>query len=169
MSYQWQASGDGGVTFTNILGATSANYTNATTPPSDNGTEYRVMVNTTYGSLTSSPPAVLTVGTISADPTSATASPATITNGGWTLLTLNGGGGGANEMVAWYSDSCGGTLAGVGNNLVVDPTANTTYYGRYEDATPCGYNSACQAVTVTVSGSTSAPIISTTGNISWSR
>jgi hypothetical protein len=40
-------------------------------------------------------------------------------------------------------------LAGTGNGLSVSPTTTTSYYGRYEDGTPCG-NSACASVTVTV-------------------
>lgn len=92
--------------------------------------------------------ATVTAG--STAPTSATASSATICNGQSTTLTLNGGGGGASTTIKWYTVSCGGTLAGTGNNLSVSPTTTTTYYGRYEDAAPCANNTSCQSVTITV-------------------
>ena len=86
----------------------------------------------------------------SSDPTSATASPATICNGQSSILTLNGGGGGTGVAIHWYSASCGGTPIGIGDNLTVNPIATTTYYGRYEDGAPCNYNTACAEVTVTI-------------------
>lgn len=94
--------------------------------------------------------AIVTVNQKSADPTSATASPSTICTTGSSTLTLNGGGGGTGEVIKWYTASCGGTLVGTGNNLSVNPSSTTTYYGRYEDPAPCSYNSACAEVTVTV-------------------
>ena len=93
----------------------------------------------------------------SADPTSASASVNPICNGGSTLLTLSGGGGGSIETIHWYTGSCGGTSVGTGNGLSVSPTATTTYYGRYEDGSPCSYNSACQTVTVTVNQKSADP------------
>lgn len=101
--------------------------------------------------------ATVVVNTRSADPTSASASVSTICNGGSTILTLNGGGGGTGEVIRWYAGSCGGALAGVGNNLSVSPSATTTYYGRYETPAPCSHNSACQSVTVTVNQFSVAP------------
>jgi hypothetical protein len=94
----------------------------------------------------------------SSDPTVAAAGSSSICYGESTTLTLSGGGGGDNETVHWYSGSCGGTPAGTGNSLSVSPTATTTYYGRYEDAAPCNYNTACQSVTVAVNND--APVIS---------
>jgi hypothetical protein len=85
----------------------------------------------------------------SADPASATAAPSLVCKGANTTLTLNGGGGGTGEVINWYTSSCGGTLVGTGNNLVVSVDTLTTFYGRYEDGAPCNYNSACATVTVT--------------------
>ncbi len=99
----------------------------------------------------------VTVNQQSADPSSVTATSTTLCNGGSTTLTLNGGGGGTSEVINWYTGSCGGTLVGTGNGLVVSPTITTTYYARYEDGTPCNYNSACASVTITVN---QLPIIS---------
>ncbi len=107
-------------------------------------------VNTACASVT------ITVNQLSAAPTSATASATTICTGSSTTLTLNGGGGGTGATIRWYTGSCGGTLAGSGNNLIVSPTANTTYFGRYEDPAPCSVNTACASVTITVNPSVSA-------------
>ncbi|MFN8316686.1 MAG: hypothetical protein U0T32_09595 [Chitinophagales bacterium] len=96
----------------------------------------------------------ITVNTLSTDPTSAAASPATICNGSSSTLTLTGGGGGTGAVIKWYTGSCGGTLAGTGNSLSVSPTTTTTYYGRYEGT--CN-NTACVTTTVTVNTLSTAP------------
>ncbi|MDR1169825.1 MAG: hypothetical protein LBK97_03220, partial [Prevotellaceae bacterium] len=41
--------------------------------------------------------------------------------------------GGKGKIFKWYTESCGGTLIGEGNNLKVIPTKTTIYYGRWED------------------------------------
>lgn len=100
--------------------------------------------NTTCSSVT------VTVNQKSGNPTSASAGSGTICNGASTALTLNGGGGGTGAIIKWYTVSCGGTSVGTGNGLLVSPSVTTTYFGRYEDGTPCNYNSNCSSVTVTV-------------------
>jgi hypothetical protein len=106
-------------------------------------------------------PVTVTVNQKSADPTSASAPVTTICNGQSTILTLNGGGGGTNEVITWYAGSCGGTPVGTGNNLPVSPTTTTTYYGRYEDGAPCNYNSTCAFVTITVNQKPADPTSAT--------
>jgi len=92
-------------------------------------------------------------------PVSASANPSTICAGSGSVLTLSGGGGGAYETVEWFTSSCGGALAGTGNNLAVTPATTTTYFGRYTDGTPCSsYSTTCQQVTVTVNASPTATI-----------
>ena len=86
----------------------------------------------------------------SGNPTLASASSTTVCSGSATVLSLIGGGGGSNELIKWYSGSCGGTSVGTGNNLTVFPTITTTYYGRYEDGAPCNYQSTCASVKVNV-------------------
>ncbi|MCO5256968.1 MAG: hypothetical protein M9926_09430, partial [Lentimicrobium sp.] len=57
--------------------------------------------------------------------------------------------GGAGTTVGWYTGSCGGSPVGTGNPLVISsPTANTTYYARWES--PTCTPSSCADVTVTV-------------------
>ncbi|TWT41996.1 Proprotein convertase P-domain protein [Phycisphaerae bacterium RAS1] len=56
--------------------------------------------------------------------------------------------GGSGTTIEWFTDSCGGTLVGAGNPLIIDsPTLTTTYYVRWTNS--CG-SSSCVSVTVTV-------------------
>ncbi len=62
LTYQWQVSTNGGTTFTNISDtATNASYTNLLTTLADNANQYQVIVGEGTTSLTSAPPAVLSV------------------------------------------------------------------------------------------------------------
>ncbi len=92
--------------------------------------------------------------------TSASATSTTICEGETTTLSYSGGSG---TTFGWYTGSCGGTLAGTGNNLVVSPVATTTYYGRWETPT-CG-NSTCVTVTITVNPLPVAPTSVTADNL----
>lgn len=113
--------------------------------------------NTTCAQVT------VTVNQPSGNPTSATATPASICAGQSTSLTLSGGGGGTGEVIHWYTGSCGGTSVGTGNGLVVSPAVTTTYYGRYEDPVPCSFSTGCAQVTVTVNPN---PIVTASSSIS---
>lgn len=53
-AYQWQKSTDGGSTFSNVNGASSASYTTPVTLLTDNATRYRVLVSGVNNSVTSS-------------------------------------------------------------------------------------------------------------------
>lgn len=153
LTYQWyknaSASTSGGTSLVAANGAQTSRYTPQATTA---GTlYYYCIVHGGCGAdITSAVSGAFIVNQKSADPTSATASLTTICNGASTTLTLNGGGGGTGEVIKWYTASCGGTPAGTGISLVVSPTTTTTYYGRYEDGTPCSYNSICASVTITV-------------------
>ena len=52
-TYQWQLSTDGGVTFTNINGATTASYTTPATLVADGGKQFRVAATNSAGTATS--------------------------------------------------------------------------------------------------------------------
>ena len=71
-----------------------------------------------------------------------------ISCGGSTTLTVAGGNAGYGATAKWYTGSCGGTLVGSGNSVLVSPSSTTTYYVRYEGGA-CPATS-CAAVTVTV-------------------
>ncbi|MCC6371033.1 MAG: T9SS type A sorting domain-containing protein [Bacteroidia bacterium] len=73
-------------------------------------------------------------------------------------MTLTAGGSindGANW--AWYSGSCGGTLLGTGNSIVVSPTANTVYFVRGEGG--CAVTGSCTAKTLTVVTAPQSPSV----------
>ncbi|MCX6319669.1 MAG: M12 family metallo-peptidase [Bacteroidetes bacterium] len=60
LSYQWQLSTDGGTSFSNIAGATTSSFAQASVPVGQNGYRFRVIVTAGCGSVTSNA-AVLTV------------------------------------------------------------------------------------------------------------
>ena len=137
----WVINSGQGTNSVNVtVGNTSGNIT--VTPSNSSG-------NGTAQTLTT------TVSLLPTDPSTVSASPTTITSGNSSTLSYTGGSG---TTFSWYSGSCGGTLEGTGNNLVVSPTSTTTYYGRWENS--CGQSN-CLSVTVTVTtlkwdGSTSS-------------
>jgi hypothetical protein len=61
LSYQWQLSTDGGTTFSNISGATSATLSLSGLTTGDSGKRYRCVVSATGTSSVTSDPATLTV------------------------------------------------------------------------------------------------------------
>ncbi|WP_299781479.1 PKD-like domain-containing protein [uncultured Formosa sp.] len=71
----------------------------------------------------------------------------TICEGTSTSLNVSGGTLGTGATIEWYTDSCGGTSAGSGNNLVVSPTVTTTYYARYNG--DCN-TTTCASLTINV-------------------
>lgn len=60
-AYQWQMSVNGGLSFSNIVGATGASYTTPATVTSDMGKQFRVVVGNPAGTVVSNA-AMLTVG-----------------------------------------------------------------------------------------------------------
>ena len=53
LAYQWQSKASGAGSFTNINGALASTYTPPATVPADNGTQFRVVVTNSQGSVTS--------------------------------------------------------------------------------------------------------------------
>ena len=134
-----------------ISGTGSATLTFSSISIEDSGS-YDVVISSPEGSCSQliSPSYDVIVNKKPIDPESATASNNVICLGESTVLTLNGGGGGTDEEINWYTDDLGGTSAGTGNELTVSPTVTTTYYGRYETPAPCSLNSEWASVTITV-------------------
>jgi trimeric autotransporter adhesin len=71
----------------------------------------------------------------------------TICNGNSTTLYRNGGSLGTNAIWNWYSGTCGGTLVGTGDSVIINPTTTTTYFLRAQGI--CG-NTICIQKTVFV-------------------
>lgn len=105
LTYQWQVSGAGGMAFTNISAtATNANYTNLLATLADDGNQYQVTVGGAGGpSVTSAPPAVLSVNTPA---TASAGSNQTICAGGSTA-GLGGSVGGGATGGTWSSSGTG--------------------------------------------------------------
>jgi gliding motility-associated-like protein len=130
-----------------------------------------VSANTTYFVRAEGPcgfsncaSATVNLNTISTQPTSVTATNATICTGQSTVLNVSGGTLGTGANWVWYSGSCGGGPVGTGNSISVTPTATTTYFVRGEGT--CG-NSACESITINVGAGVPTPtgITITTNNI----
>jgi hypothetical protein len=98
----------------------------------------------------------VTVNPLPITPTSITASQTSITIGESTVLSYSGGSG---LQFDWFTESCGSTNIGSGDNFIVSPTQTTTYYGRWQNN--CGF-STCKSVSISVN-----PANNTwTGNVS---
>jgi hypothetical protein len=65
----------------------------------------------------------------------------------------------------WFTASCGGTLVGTGNNLVVQPSVTTTYFGR--NFFNGLYSNNCSALTVVVRPQIVPQTISGAETICW--
>ncbi len=122
-----------------MTGVPIASGNSITVSPTDTTTYYvwatgacnsTICVNTT-----------ITAGTLSTDPTSATASNSNICEGSPTTLFVSGGSLGSGADWIWYKDGCGqGTSIGSGDSLQINPTSTTVYYVRAEggcDTTNC--------------------------------
>jgi len=133
LSYQWQVSTDGGITFNNINGATSARLTLTNVSNSIDNNQYRVVVTeATCGSVTSGIAVVhtnnLPVVSISADPSNII-----FPNG---FITLNATSTPASSVYTWYNN--GTVVSGqTSNTITVDGTGIGTYIASMIDANGC--------------------------------
>ncbi len=132
-SWEWYTGSCGG---TSVGTGTSISVTPSTT------TTYYVRAEAPCGNSVCTSVTV-NVNTVSTAPTSITATSDCST--GNTTLTVNGGSLGTGGSWEWYTGSCGGTPAGSGSSISVNPPTTTTYFVRAEDA--CG-NTTCQSVSV---------------------
>ena len=164
LNYVWRKAGIPIGTGGNFSGETTARLT-LTGATLSNAGSYDVVVSGSGAvcAQTISTPALLSLNSKSANPISASATVPVICFGASTILNLTGGGGGTNEVIKWYSDSCGQTAVGTGNGLSVTPATSTTYYGRYENTGTCSYNSTCVSVAVTVNYNSTLNLSSVVG------
>ena len=73
---------------------------------------------------------IISINTVSSPASSATATNSTICSGATTTLGISGGVLGTGANWYWFSNSCGGSLAGSGILKAVSPTATTVYFVR---------------------------------------
>lgn len=150
--YQWQISTTASGPWTDISGATSANYVISSVGPGDVGKYYRVLIAaqgnmSNSGCVYTSAGVLLTAKDPSVAPTAATANTTNICPGYTVTLSVVGGTLGDNAQWHWYSGSCGGTAIGTGSAINVSPASTTTYYVRAEG--DCN-TTACQSVTINI-------------------
>jgi len=151
--YQWQIASVLAGPYTNIAGATSANYTIPAIAAADTGKYYRVIVAASgnigiAGCQYISPAFKLTGKSPSVAAVTATKNKNNICPGISVILGITGGTLGTNASWKWYTGSAGGTLVGTGSTLTVTPSVTTTYYVRAEG--DCN-TSTDQSVTVFIS------------------
>ena len=133
--YQWQVSNDGGTTFTDIIGATSATLTIPAATAAMNNTQYHV-VYTSCGTLTSGA-AVLTVNTL--PNVVITASPYQNLTASLTT-TLTAVSTPASSTFSWYKDAA--LISGsTGNSITVTFSDRGSYYATATDANGCSNKS----------------------------
>ncbi|MES2836105.1 MAG: M43 family zinc metalloprotease [Bacteroidota bacterium] len=138
--------------FSGSCGGTAAGTGNSISVSPTSTTTYYLRYSGTCNT-TACASVVVTVNTLSTAPSGITGT-TTICNGGSTTLTRSGGTAGTGATATWYSSSCGGTLVGTGNSVLVSPTVTTTYYVRYEGT--CN-TTTCASVVVTVNTLSTAP------------
>jgi hypothetical protein len=145
---------DGGNTFPTLLvGSTPNDGSQSVTLPNINTVTARIKVESVGNIFFDISAANFTITPGTPDPpTGVSASPPAVCSGGACNLNATVGGG---EDVDWYTGGCGvgggGTLAGTGSPLGVNPVATTTYYAQARNI-GSGLLSTCTTVTVVVPG-----------------
>jgi hypothetical protein len=153
-----ELSTNGGVSFaTTILASTANDGSETITVPNIATTQGRVRVRA-IGNIffdISNVNFTITAAAAPSNPTSPVASPSAICAGGTSSLSVAVPP--AGQVIDWYTGSCGGTLVGTGNPLVVSPGATTTYFARARRTADNAVSAGCASVTVTVNPNPVAP------------
>ena len=119
LTYQWQSSVDGGTTYTNIAGATTATLTIPVATQNANGYRYRVVVTAGCGSVTSS----AGVLTVNAYPVLSVSVPATICKSD-APVTLSGSPSGSFSGTGVSGTTFTPSAAGIGPNTITYTATN---------------------------------------------
>ncbi|MBM3915490.1 MAG: T9SS type A sorting domain-containing protein [Sphingomonadales bacterium] len=137
LTYQWQASANGGTTWTNISGATNATYTQTNVPATQNGYLFRAAVTTSCGTIFSTNVA-LTVNTfpvisfstveelcLSDRPVALTATPAggVFSGTGVAVGAFNPRTAGLGAKTVTYTASNAGCQSTLSRSIIVDQCA----------------------------------------------
>lgn len=137
ITYQWQVSTDGGITYANIGGATAATLSLNGISNAINGNLYRVIITeATCGAVTSSA-ASITVNNL--PQVTITASPSNVILPNQTV-TLTASSNPSGSSYNWYNN---GTLVSgqTGTSITVSSNGLGSYYASYTDLNGCEGNS----------------------------
>lgn len=163
--FQWQVSTDGGITWTNISGATSSTLTLTAVTAGMNGNQYRCVASTVCGS-TNSFAALLTVNTAAA--ITSQPSDANICTGQSAQLCVTATGA-APLTYQWQTAlNCAGpwtNIAGATTNCYTASPASTSVYRCVVNSAVCAGSVTSNCATVTVVSSvtiTTQPVNQTT-------
>jgi hypothetical protein len=154
VQYQWQVAPAAAGPWTNIVGATSANYTIPSVVAADTGKYYRVLIaangNIGNANCRFASAGMLLVGrALSVEAISATRNKNNVCPLIQVSLGITGGSLGYGAQWVWYAGTCSGTPIGTGATInVAAPFATTTYFVRAEGI--CNTTS-CQSVTIFIS------------------
>ena len=148
LTYQWAMSTDGGTTYTNITGATSATLSLTNVTQAMNGRKYRVtatagpcgaVTSTSVGTLTVNPLPVVTIA----------APMVKLTPGRTTTITGSSNPPAAANGYSWTLNGAG--IAGTGNSQTVNINQLGTYQATVTDVNGCVNKS--NELTITAEGS----------------
>jgi hypothetical protein len=138
LTYQWQASANGGTTWTNISGATNPTYNQANVPAAQNGYLFRAAVTTSCGTIFSSSVAltvntfpIISFGSVPTElcrsdrPVALTATPAggTFSGSGVTGSSFNPSAAGLGEKTITYTASNAGCQSTDSRIIIVEQCA----------------------------------------------
>jgi hypothetical protein len=148
LTYQWAMSTDGGTTYTNITGATSATLSLTNITQAMNGRKYRVTATAgPCGAVTSTSVGTLTVNSL---PVVTIAAPMVkLTPGRTTTITGSSNPPAAANGYSWTLNGAG--IAGTGNSQTVNINQLGTYQATVTDVNGCVNKS--NELTITAEGS----------------
>ena len=148
LTYQWAMSTDGGTTYTNITGATSATLSLTNITQAMNGRKYRVTATAgPCGAVTSTSVGTLTVNSL---PVVTIAAPMVkLTPGRTTTITGSSNPPAAANGYSWRLNGAG--IAGTGNSQTVNINQLGTYQATVTDVNGCVNKS--NELTITAEGS----------------
>ena len=163
---QWQLSGDGGITYANITGATTGSYTTPALALADSGKKYRAVFSNGSGSATTSA-ATLTVGVVPATPV-LTGQPASITVIAGATATFSATASGTPApTVQWQLSTDGGAtyanVAGATSTSYTTPATAVADSGKKYRAvfSNASGSATSNAATLTVSAAPATPTVNT--------
>ncbi|MGD0404052.1 MAG: hypothetical protein ABSB66_12745 [Candidatus Acidiferrales bacterium] len=162
---QWQVSTNGGVTFTNIAGATSPTLSIVGTTAALSGNQYQAVFMNASGSATTTPATLTVTGGNTAPAITMNPANVTVASGGPASFTAAASGT-PTPTVQWQVSASGGAFTNVAGatatTLNIATTTGAMNGNKYQAVfTNAAGSATTTAATLTVTGGNSAPVITT--------